>query len=304
MATAFKNTKDNIQILLTASTLTASTTVNVSVADAALLPSVPFYATLVHPVVTSSAALHTRCIVTAVNGGTGVITITRNYDSATGGVDRDYVLNDYLALTLHAKQITDIHTAVNTLENELDGTTGFDPTLANNRYLKGKEVGGTARNIAGINTSDQVVLGNTTSLTRINNKLKFRAYISSAQAISAGIMTIVHFNSETFDNSSTYDNATNYRWTPGVVGDYLVNGHFTSDSTASMLIVIHLNGGEYARGTDIAAPAASQSAHVTDIVHITAITDYIDIRVFNAAGAFNAVTGSNQSYFSGVYLSD
>ena len=46
---------------------------------------------------------------------------------------------------------------------------------------------------------------------------------SSGQSIPAATITKVTFNTEEFDEGGCYDNSTNYRFTPGVAGVYLIS---------------------------------------------------------------------------------
>ena len=75
------------------------------------------------------------------------------------------------------------------------------------------------------------------------NTPAFLATCESTQTISHNVFTKIQFAVEKFDSDGTYDNATNYRWTPGVVGKYVIGfaGWFydANDALSSVVFSIY-----------------------------------------------------------------
>jgi len=65
-----------------------------------------------------------------------------------------------------------------------------------------------------------------------SNNPSFFAYMSAHQAVADNVNTKVAFNTALFATSGTYD-TTNYRWTPGVAGNYQLNVQVVGDSQAT-----------------------------------------------------------------------
>ena len=73
--------------------------------------------------------------------------------------------------------------------------------------------------------------GTATGFGEANNP-SFFAYMDAHQAVSDNVNTKVAFNTTMFATSGTYD-TTNYRWTPGVAGNYQLNVQVVGDSQAT-----------------------------------------------------------------------
>ena len=114
---------------------------------------------------------------------------------------------------------------------------------------------------------------------------RLRAYLSADQNHGLTGYEKINFNTEVFDGDSEYDNATNYRFTAGATGYYLVNVKVTTnrlDNTIDDVISLFKNGS----AIDPAAYFIQRSstgaynpfALLTTIVSLSA-SDYIDVRV-------------------------
>ena len=55
------------------------------------------------------------------------------------------------------------------------------------------------------------------------NTPAFSAYLSADQTITDNTFTKIQFNTEVIDSDNTYDNSSNYRFTPGVVGKFIIS---------------------------------------------------------------------------------
>ena len=139
----------------------------------------------------------------------------------------------------------------------------------------------------------------------LNSSMKmtpaFEAYLSSNQSISSSSATKVQFNTEVLDTDGCYDNSTNYRFTPTVAGNYLINvmlgcngggGSTLTSSYAhiykngSLYIENHLN----VQNTSIFYHTPVTSA----IINFNGSTDYVE--------AYGTITTSGSpSFQSGTY---
>jgi len=133
------------------------------------------------------------------------------------------------------------------------------------------------------------------------NTPAFEAYLSSNQSISSSSATKVQFNTEVLDTDGCYDNSTNYRFTPTVAGNYLINvmlgcngggGSTLTSSYAhiykngSLYIENHLN----VQNTSIFYHTPVTSA----IINFNGSTDYVE--------AYGTITTSGSpSFQSGTY---
>ena len=128
------------------------------------------------------------------------------------------------------------------------------------------------------------------------NTPAFEVYLSATQAISNSSATKVQFNTEVLDTDGCYDNSTNYRFTPTVAGNYLINlmlgcngggaGTLTSSyahiyKNGSLYIENHLN----VQNTSIFYHTPVASA----IINFNGSTDYVE--------AYGTITTSGSPYF-------
>lgn len=134
----------------------------------------------------------------------------------------------------------------------------------------------------------------------------FRAYANTNQAIPTATWTKVTLDTETFDTNTNFDSATNYRFTPTIAGYYQVNAGLTvtfsvGDVTTDYLIAIYKNGTVYSQIEQHNAVASVDNAiSISDVVQCDGSTDYIELYVYQAAGADrNLNGGSNQTWMSG-----
>ena len=57
----------------------------------------------------------------------------------------------------------------------------------------------------------------------LSNTPAFSAYLNADQTITDNTFTKIQFDTEVIDTDSTYDNSSNYRFTPAVVGKYVIS---------------------------------------------------------------------------------
>ena len=120
----------------------------------------------------------------------------------------------------------------------ISGETDIGGAIADaDLFLMDDGAGGTLRKTAA--SRIKTYIGGTTPA--------FYAVLSADTNISHDTWTKLAANTEHYDSGSVYDNSTNYRWTPGVSGQYFCYGHLglrsgTSSTVQSGGINIYKNG--------------------------------------------------------------
>jgi hypothetical protein len=138
--------------------------------------------------------------------------------------------------------------------------------------------------------------------TAQNTTIAVRAYRSTDQTgIVTSTFTKVQLNAETFDVGADFDNATNYRFVPPVTGYYRVTGQIrfiNVSANTRCLAAIYKAGTEVTRGEDW-SPANNTSPvpKVTDLLHLTATTDYIELYGWHNSGTNEDINGASISTF-------
>ena len=103
---------------------------------------------------------------------------------------------------------------------------------------------------------------------------RVRAYLGSSQNIDANTDTKVELDSENYDGDAEFDNATNYRFTAGSDGYYLVACQVALtdlDDAERVQVFIKKNGTEYSRNSSWCSKADSLTrVTLTDIVPLSA----------------------------------
>ena len=146
------------------------------------------------------------------------------------------------------------------------------------------------------------------------NTPAFFARMTSSQSVTNDSATKIAFSSEVYDTDGTYD-TSNYRFTPGVVGKYIIGfAYWASNNdnikTANLYIykngsisnfgslqyITRLNSGTFSR---IAMSATFQ-------VDVTSTSDYFEAyaKIENTSGdaIINGQTSKDNNYFYGYKL--
>ena len=164
---------------------------------------------------------------------------------------------------------------------------------------------GTITNSAG---SGNIAIGS--GVTLLSSTPAFHAYLSATQTISNDTVTVVQFNTESFDTDSAYDNST-YRFTPQKSGKYYVyagilHNPSSSNNIQQASIFIRKNGSEitenfFASSTN---PADSLTVVNSIIVDLNGSSDYVDVvgqqAVSSGTNRFSGDTTKSRTYF-GAY---
>lgn len=140
------------------------------------------------------------------------------------------------------------------------------------------------------------------------NTPAFRATMSASQSVTAGTLTKVAFNTETFDTDSCYD-TTLYRFTPTTAGKYFVYLGIYYDhgggNPTSYYTLIYKNGSAFEStyqgqiGTDIGQYGSGIT--VNSIVTMNGSTDYIEA-YGRQIGTTSATFGSINTFFGAYRL--
>ena len=111
----------------------------------------------------------------------------------------------------------------------------------------------------------------------------FKAYRSSTQTVTSGVVTKVQYNVEDYDLTAVYDNVTNFRFTPTVAGVYNFSGKITvtnSGATAFYVIIyLYRNGVAYSTNTVSYAQNHPQTVAFNETAY-SLITDYWEVYAF------------------------
>ncbi len=126
----------------------------------------------------------------------------------------------------------------------------------------------------------------------------FRAYASSATSITTSFNKII-LATENFDTTNAFDSVTNSRFQPTIAGYYQINGnHLTGNGTYRLIAAIYKNGEMHSTGSD----GTAFRAHVSDIVYLNGIFDYVELFGYSGTTADTAI-GINATYMSGSLIS-
>ena len=131
------------------------------------------------------------------------------------------------------------------------------------------------------------------------NTPAFQAKLTSSnQSISNATFTKIQFNSELFDTDNTYDNSTNYRFTPGVAGKYVLTATVKLQNCGDQSLFInsiYKNGSNLKSFTTLPGRNDDVSGVITAIDGANT-TDYYEIFSYTNGGS--SVLLTNDTYFS------
>lgn len=188
------------------------------------------------------------------------------------------------------------------------GATGSTP-VSNGMHLA--MVNTHTASITRLKLSGTDVLGNPiktpspTAAVNIDNPYKFSAYRSAALSIGAGATAKVTFETENFDTNNNFD-TTNNRYTAPVSGFYWLSATVQIAVNANLYgILLYKNGSAVKRGNFLSTGAvATDNGFVISTLYQLAVSDYVEIFMFNNSGGSAAVaTGDQKTYFTGFLVS-
>jgi len=121
----------------------------------------------------------------------------------------------------------------------------------------------------------------------------FLAHANGNQVISHATYTKVEIDVEIVDTDGTYDHSTNYRFTPGVVGYYIIGGFVRFDSataTEDCMIGIYKNGSVYYKHVEGKANVTTK--HINQVVYLDA-DDYVELYCYQNSGSNQNINGAS-----------
>ena len=124
------------------------------------------------------------------------------------------------------------------------------------------------------------------------NTPAFFAFANANQVISTATYTKVEIDTEVVDTDSKFD-VSNYRFTPGTVGYYIIGGHarFDSNSTSNdTRIRISKNGSVYYQLVKRMENVFSLS--INQVVYLDA-DDYVELDVYHSRGSNMSINGNS-----------
>ena len=139
--------------------------------------------------------------------------------------------------------------------------------------------------------TDEIVLSDAGTLKRldikhIQNTPAFMATKTGGdQTVSDNTWTKLTLNNEVFDSDGTFDHSTNYRFTPGIAGQYFIYGMTEADQNLSSYkweaghIHIYKNGSEYGLESFIDLRQGGADSGTVSIAHIVYLDsdDYVEL---------------------------
>ena len=132
------------------------------------------------------------------------------------------------------------------------------------------------------------------------NTPSFLVTLSADQSIATGTDTKVQWNSEIFDTDNEFDSSSNYRWTCGTTGKYLLSwsvefAYMTDGKTLAGNL--YKNGSEFIKVRPTTGAAGATGFTGSQILNCT-VGDYFEIYVYHDYGSNRNL--ELVSYFSGI----
>lgn len=139
----------------------------------------------------------------------------------------------------------------------------------------------------------------------------FSAYQSSAQALTAGSVTVAALQTKEFDTGTCFNNSASsvtlngltapaYSFCPNVAGYYQVTGAYTLTSSAIIYATIAKNGSTFKVGTN-SSNSNTLAGSVSCLVYLNGSGDYVQFRVYSNTNQ-NTGSGVDATYFQAAMI--
>lgn len=196
-------------------------------------------------------------------------------------------------------------------DNEMANQQAYD-SHAGNGYLSNndvgfwcKEVGGTNRVLAHVDTSDIGQFGDTSLVENaMNTRAKAKAYLSGVQSIASGSDVKITLDTESYDIGSDFDTGNNKFVTP-VAGYYLICATVAIDDlddNDAVLVKIYTGGASSAISSAFSAGAGNVTRTcVSDVQEIAATVD-IELYARQTQGGNQNVLAATDDTYLAVHL--
>ena len=137
----------------------------------------------------------------------------------------------------------------------------------------------------------------------------FSARQTNNQSISNGTMTKVEFPTEIADSGSVFDNSTNYRFTPGVVGKYMIGANVTVQDVGDgkkVQLAIYENGSNMNSGQAAFMNTSGVNDNLTVggtwVLNVSSASDYYEIYIYHNKGTSQQLRGDFFNNFYGYKI--
>ena len=172
-------------------------------------------------------------------------------------------------------------------------------------------IGGSSKNVKFPSGTTVDFSTNTPTVTlgaTMKNTPAFEARLGSGHAVANNTWTKINVNTEVYDTDSTYDNSSNYRWTPGVAGKYVIYGQVGFDSMSDhkyLYMALYKNGSQlWTDGTSLNQTSTSgtlgAATRGTWSIDLDA-DDYVELYAYHNNGN-NRDASSGWCYFGGYKI--
>jgi hypothetical protein len=163
-------------------------------------------------------------------------------------------------------------------------------------------------------SDDEIVLSDAGTLKRldikhIQNTPAFFATLTATHTVSSGAWTRVPVNNVVYDTDSAYDNTTNYRWTPGVAGKYLIWGQVKFDggiNDGDMMQGFFRKNGSWCGGQLLLQSSASSTPLGGNLITLVDLddNDYVDMWSYqNTGSSLDQSNSEGNGGFGGMRIS-
>ena len=157
-------------------------------------------------------------------------------------------------------------------------------------------------------SGDTITLPSSATLTNFpDNTPSFLVTRSGAQSIADSSTTKIQWNSEIFDTDNTFDSSTNYRFTPGVAGKYVLAAGTRASSFETgekMQLFFYKNGSGVSYQTETRTYSASGGGETltvdAQILVESDADDYFEVFLLQNEGGSRDI--GSASYFYGYKL--
>lgn len=130
-------------------------------------------------------------------------------------------------------------------------------------------------------------------------EINFLARRTASQSIPTAVWTKVQLDGEAFDSDSYFDSTTNYRFTPGVAGDYLFYANVLLEALADTKlhgIAIYKNGAHFNRVMFRIGGTGNTDLNMATVVDLNGSTDYVELYVYHEHGSNRNISGGTPFY--------
>ena len=137
----------------------------------------------------------------------------------------------------------------------------------------------------------------------------FSARQTANQAIPDSTYTKVQFPTEIADSGSVFDNSSNYRFTPGVTGKYVMSAQVTMKDMSidkKVQLAIYENGSNMNSGQAASMIQTSINENVTVqfslLLDVSSASDYYEVFIFQNKGSTQEIRGDFFNNFYGYKI--